>query len=228
MKAKIQQLIEKIDALSLRERALVFGAVLVLLFTLWNELLMIPLEKQHARTNSSIEAVNKRLPVLEEQIESIKDGSAIDPNKDNQAKLEQFTGELSKIDQQISDLAANLIPPQKMAQALEQMLSFDTGLKIVRVENLGVEPLLKSDVYTKGGKQEVGGNIKPALGIYRHSLLIEFEGEFHQILEYLRALEALPWELFWDRMDYTVKEHPTARVVIGISTLSLQKGWIGV
>ena len=64
--------------------------------------------------------------------------------------------------------------------------------------------------------------------IYRHGLEIEFVGDFSGTVGYLRAIEALPWRLYWDSVSYTVQEHPRALVKIKLYTLSLDKGWIGV
>ena len=222
MKDQILELAGKVDALSLRERALLFGAVLILIFTLWNELLMIPLEEKHARALSEIESVQKRVKMLDGQIKSSLTMLKNDPNKLNRKAQIQLDRELSRIDQQIADLANNLIPPREMAKVLEEMLSNSLDLKLLRVESLAARPLLESGADAPEGAGEA------ALGIFRHGMIIEFEGEFHQTLDYLRALEGLPWRLFWEHIDYSVEQHPKAHITIGVSTLSLQEGWIGV
>ena len=42
------------------------------------------------------------------------------------------------------------------------------------------------------------------------------------------VLEALPWHLFWDRLEYRVIEHPRARVGIEVYTLSTREGSLRV
>jgi MSHA biogenesis protein MshJ len=52
-------------------------------------------------------------------------------------------------------------------------------------------------------------------------LQLHLEGSYLATLRYLRALEALPWEFFWDGLHFEVIEYPTARVRLDIHTLGL-------
>ena len=230
MKDRLQQLIDKMNVLSLRERALVFGAVLVLLFTLWNELLMIPTEHKSKQAASQIEATEKRIASLDKQIEAIKKNAKQDPGKIVRDNLVRYSRELSELDQQIAKLAKNLISPKKMALVLQEMLVQVSGLNIIEVKSLEARPLLESSAneMTQQNGDLDKGTASPVLGVYQHRVVIEFEGEFQQTVQYLKMLEAMSWQIFWDHIDYTVEEYPKARVTIGVSTLSLSKGWIGV
>jgi len=230
MKTRILQLIKKLNGLSLRERALFLCAVLVVLFTLWNELLMMPMERKNKQITAEIAGVEQRINLLNKQISSVLEQSRKNPEKALQDNLTRFDRELSKLDQQISDLSENLITPRKMATVLQEMLTQVPGLNIIGVKSLAAQPLLESSG-SGNGAQHSGSKpaiAAPVLGIYRHRVVIEFEGGFQQTVEYLKALEALPWQIFWDQIDYTVEEHPQAHVTIGVSTLSLHEGWIGV
>ena len=230
MKNHVLQLIEKINALSLRERALVTVAVLAVLFTLWNELLMMPMERENKQIANEVETVQQRVIALGAQIASLLEKTKKDPEKVMRDNMLRYGRELGELDQQISVLAENLISPQKMAQVLQEMLTQISGFNVIGVKSLTAQPLLEGSESKNDARPGISGlkMTAPVLGIYRHRLIIEFEGEFNQTVEYLKALEALPWQIFWDSIDYTVEEHPKAHVTIGISTLSLQEGWIGV
>ena len=226
----VLQLVGKVNALSLRERALVSCAVLAILFTLWNELLMMPMERENKQIANETEAVQQRVISLNDQIKTLLEKARKDPERLMRSDLERYGYELSELDQQISALAENLISPQKMTHVLQEMLTQISGLKVIGVKSLIAQPLLESSVRKTGAQRDNSGSkiAAPVLGIYRHRLIIEFEAEFEQTVEYLKALEALPWQIFWDSIDYTVEEHPKAHVTIGVSTLSLHEGWIGV
>ena len=230
MKSQILQLIEKVNALSLRERALVSGAVLVVFFTLWNELLMVPMELSNKRMASETEAVQQRIISLDKQVAALLEKTKNNPEQLMRDNMTRYGRELSELDQQISTLAENLISPQKMTHALQEILTQVSGLNVIGVKSLVAQPLLESSM-KKTGTQRADSESKiaaPVLGIYRHRLIIEFEGDFNQTVKYLKRLEALPWQIFWDSIDYTVEEYPKAHVTIGVSTLSLHEGWIGV
>jgi len=230
MKNKTLQLIEKVNALSLRERGLVALAVLAVLFTLWNELLMMPMEHKKKQITNEVETIQQRVIALDKQIASLLEKTKKDPEKVMRDNMLRYDRELSELDQQISVLAENLISPQKMARVLQEMLTQISGLNVIGVKSLAAQPLLEGSESKNDARPGVSGSkmTTPVLGIYRHRLIIEFEGEFNQTVEYLKALEALPWQIFWDAIDYTVEEHPKAHVTISVSTLSLHEGWIGV
>ena len=64
--------------------------------------------------------------------------------------------------------------------------------------------------------------------MYRHGLQLELEGSYLATLAYLKALQALPWEFYWDEVRLQVDKYPTAKITIVVHTLSLTEGWIGV
>lgn len=223
MKAQVTELIEKIDNLNVRERALLLLVILVVIFTLWNELLMVPLEKSRKQAEQEIVDIKKSSQSLDLQIKVISQTNLSDPDKANRAQLAQLKSTLKQLDQQLSGLMTTLIPPTRMTAALEDILSRNGNLKLLRVESLSVRPLL----------DEADDSEKPAdtlvqQGVFRHAMLIEFEGSYSETVKYLKALEQLPWLFFWDKINYHVEEHPNAKVTIIVSTLSLKEGWIGV
>ncbi len=230
MKSQILELLGKVNALSLRERALVSGAVLVILFTLWNELLMVPMEHKNKQVVAETAAVQQRIVALDDQIKVLLEKTKKNPEKAMNDDLARYGYELSELDKKISVLAEKLISPQKMANVLQQMLVQISGLNVIGVKSLAAQPLVDGNA-RKTAAQRNNSEFEtaaPMLGIYRHQLIIEFEGDFNQTIKYLKALETLPWQLFWDSIEYTVEEHPKAHVTIGVSTLSLHEGWIGV
>ena len=63
---------------------------------------------------------------------------------------------------------------------------------------------------------------------YRHGFRIRFVGSYLKTIDYLHALEALPWRFFWDAVEIDVKDHPEAEGSIVVYTLSLDRSWIDV
>ncbi len=225
MKERVKRLTEKIDALSLRERALLLGAVLAVVFSVWDQWLMVPLTRQHALVTHEMDAVQVNLTKFDNQIESIVESQRQDPDKANRDRLAKLEARHERLDARIAELVVDLIPPQKMALVLEEILVRKKGLELVRVESLGAKPLLGPDAHEPSGKPD-----NPAVipGIFRHGLVIEFNGSFLATLEYLQALEGLPWRFFWESIEYQVDDFPKARVTITVSTLSFNEAWIGV
>ena len=113
-----------------------------------------------------------------------------------------------------------LIEPKQMAKVLEVVLAQNTNLQLQRVQSLGAKPL--SPLKAKEGEEA------QSLGIYKHGLQIEFKGSYLSTLKYLKALDELPWNFYWDILELNVEKYPVSKIVITVHTLSFNEGWIGV
>jgi len=215
----IEQLESRINNLSLRERGILFVAVALVLYLLWGSLISDPLEKKQQAMLNQIKALRTEISALDQQAVAIVGRQNIDPNAAERRQLEQLHNSLAAAKQQLQQAISGLIEPQQMAKALETVLAQQNALHFVRIENLGAEPLLK--------KPE-GETESAEAGIYKHAMRLEMEGSFAQTLLYLRALEELSWQFRWDEAELTMLDYPTARVVVKVHTLSMQRGWLGV
>jgi MSHA biogenesis protein MshJ len=215
----LDKLENRINHLSLRERGILFLVVAMALYLLWNGLISTPQEKKQQSLLTQLKALRSEIATLDQHAVTIVGQQSIDPNAAERRQLEQLQSSLAGTRRQLEQAISGLIEPQQMARALETVLAQQKSLRFVRIENLGAEPLL----------EEPGRDArKSEAGIYKHRMRLEIEGSFDQTLSYLRALEALPWQLRWDEVELTMLDYPTARVVISVHTLSMQRGWLGV
>lgn len=213
LRAQVAQLVATVDALTLRERVLILITVLVVIGTLWQTLLMEPLAQQAKERRTELAALEERIDVanrgLEEQVLQIAGGS--DVQRTRIASLQDRIAEINTI---LGDHAAELIDPAEMAQVLEGVLKEQSRLSLVQISNTTPESLS-------------AGDDENAVTFYRHGLEIEVEGSYLACLEYLNAIEALPWRLYWQVLELDVVEYPRNRIRIEVSTLSLDREWIG-
>lgn len=216
---RYEALQSRVDALSLRERAVIFIAIAALLYFAWDTLLMTPTESRQQQLLGQIETLRGQLNQLDSETSAVMARHNIDPDREERQQLAELEQQLGQIDRQIGNMVSGLIEPEQMAEILESMLQRQEGLTFVRLENLGREALI--DVAAEAATTDTAG-------IYRHTMRLEFEGNFNQTLAYLRALETLPWQFRWDEVEITMLDYPRASIVIKVHTLSLQEGWIGV
>ena len=206
-------LLRKIDAFSLRERILVLFTALVLIGALWHTLLMQPLQQRATQTRSELGALEQRIVAanqnLEEQILQLAGGGA--EQRTRVASLQRRIEEINAI---LGDHAAELIDPAEMAEVLQGVLQKQSRLTLVRIRNTKPESLAADDD-------------PAAVTFYRHGLEIEVEGSYAALVDYLRAIEALPWRLYWQLLELDVVDYPRNRIRIAVGTLSLDKEWIG-
>lgn len=220
IKERIGALQGRIDALTLRERGILFIALATMLFVLIDSTLIGPQERQQKQLLGNTSKVRGEISQLEQQkIEIIRHHSE-DPNAEKLAQLASLQLAANQVDEQIKGAIEGLIEPREMALALEGVLKEQHKLSFIRISNLGATPLL--DVAAEDGQN------KAEAGIYKHTMRIELEGSFGDSRDYLRTLEQLPWKFHWESVELEVIDYPQVRVVITVNTLSLSEAWIGV
>ncbi len=63
--------------------------------------------------------------------------------------------------------------------------------------------------------------------LYRHRVALSFEGDYAAALDYVRAVEALPYRLRLQRLDIDATRWPVLSIELEVETLGLAEGWIG-
>lgn len=213
IRQQLQAVLSKVDALSRRERLLVMITMLVVIAGLWHVVLMEPLGHRADASRIELDALKQRIESanrnLEEQILQLAGAG-----DEDRARIATMQQRIDAINTELGNYAAELIDPAEMARVLEELLKEQTSLSLVRIRNKAPDLMSGSD---EGD----------ATRFYRHVLEIEVEGTYASCLDYLTAVEDLPWRLYWQLLDLEVVEYPTNRIRIEVSTLSLDEEWIG-
>ena len=218
---RIRRLETAVDALTLRERLMLFAGVLVVVGGLWEALLAGPLEAREAAASREVAAVRQRLEQLDRSMELAAQG--IGGGLTGQAeRLSALREQLAVAEEDVRVFTSDLVGPDEMRHVLEELISEQRGLKLVRARNLEVRPLIET---SDSEATETSGS-EPML--FRHGLRLELEGSYLACLEYLEAVETLPWRIYWGGLALVSDEYPTNRITIELFTLSLEEEWIGV
>jgi len=217
---KSHPLFEKFDALNERERIAVMMLSIVAVVIVFVEFFISPLNQQYEVLDKQVVSLQLQTSQLENQIKILELKKIRDPDFQEKQKIKLLDEQLSNVNVRLKEKMHGLIEPKQMAKVLELVLTQNTDLKLQRVESLGAEPL--SPVTAKEGEEVED------LGVYRHGLQIEFKGSYLSTLKYLKALDDLPWNFYWDVLELDVDKYPISRIVITVHTLSFHEGWIGV
>ncbi|MCG8426264.1 MAG: hypothetical protein MI754_02770 [Chromatiales bacterium] len=224
---QLKQYSDKFDGLSLRERALVLIAVLVVLHLAWNYGLWNPLNSEQKRLTEQSERAQADVKVLEMELKGLVMRSQNDPDKAIKAQIAQLKGQVDQLQERVERATDSLITPTQMARLLEELLVRNESLTLINLATLKSESILGQQE-TEGMEKSKDQPEKIKTNIYRHGFVLEFEGDYLATLDYLRELESLPWSFFWDGVSFEVDSYPTAKVRLLLHTLSLSEGWIGV
>ena len=214
----IRQGLARVDALSLRERAILVVGALAIIYFAWDLLLMQPLATQRQRAVNQINQTNGELVALNAQLEALDPARAAELTRQKRAALQQLRDEIAALDRDVADTMRHLVPPGEMTGLLQTVLRRSEGLELRQVNSLGMRQV---DLAESGAADGAANRL------FQHGLSVEFSGDFYGTLGYLQQLEALQWKFFWDSIDYQVVEYPRAVATVRIFTLSLNESWIG-
>jgi MSHA biogenesis protein MshJ len=214
LKKQFQDFASRIDAMSLRERALIFVTLLVVLYFLAVNILFGPLNAEKDKLQLQFNQKHAETLALEAQVQALV-GSGDHPDVAKRKKLEALQENLKTMDAELVHATSGLVTPKEMARLIEQMLLKNHGLQVMKVESLPAKPLLET-TGTSGAL------------VYKHGMNIEIKGGYLDILRYLKSLEALPWKVFWGKVSLKTENHPDSRVSLLIYTLSTHEAWIGL
>lgn len=214
MKARFEQLAQKFDALSQRERGLIALAVLVLVAMS----AYMPIEslwKQQHSTAQQVKALEQENKISTQQIDLYQQRLAMDPNQDYRQRLNLLQQQNQEIDAQLNEQMVDMVPADYMPELLGNLLGQVQGIKLLKFTSVTPVPLLA-----------VGEEKK--LNLYSHGIRMSLEGDYFSVLRFVEAVEAMPDKLYWKRLDYKVADYPKGKIDIELYTLSINKDFISV
>ena len=212
---KLKQLGNTIDALNLRERGMLLLIVVLLIWALWQTLLMGPLSERQQALAQRVETASNTINALNQIIPALSMQRARDPLAAQREQLQQLRTQRAQVADELTRATSSLIEPRQMGTVLEAILARQQGLVLHSLSSLDPKPL----------PLEEKTGLAP---IYRHGLRIEVDGGYLDLLQFVQALERMPWAFIWEDMQIEVEEHPRSRLRLTLYTLSLGEGWLGV
>ena len=225
MKEQWRQLVARFEALQTRERALVLAAAVFGTALVYDALVLQPLEARKKRLTQQVAESRQNVKVADNLVkgqETIADPSAV-----KRSYREALVKQLAEIDQNMQGLQRGLVPPERMAKALEDMLAGSRGLQVMSMRTLPARSVEASGA-TPPAKGAKPAPAAPERTVYEHSFEIVLQGSYADLHEYLARLEKLPWRMFWARLAVNTDAHPTLHVTLRVQTLSLSKAWLVV
>lgn len=215
---KLGILAERLDALSLRERGLIFGAAVALIYVAAQALFMGPIATRAQHAETRLAAVRQHMAA----IDAAAADRANDPGVAAAARNGALKGRLALLDSELRTAAQGYVTPERVAEMLREILTRQKGLQLVSLSNLPVESLWRAPA-AAGVDRAVDDH-----GPFLHPVEMVVEGDYASVVTYLRALEAMPWRIHWQQLELTAGDYPVNRVRIVIGALSLSRDWMSI
>jgi MSHA biogenesis protein MshJ len=235
--AQWQQALEKFEALSKRERWLVFLAGLVAIGTLLNMLLISPVTTKQKTLASEIAQSQTQMATLGEQLNLLKQNPQLDADTQNGQKIAQLTKDIQQQRRALTGMQHDLISPESMPEMLGGLLQKNTGIRLLAMKTLPSERILLKDNNGVATDKPAGAEASTEAGdhadngqaaIYKHGVELTIAGQYFDLMRYVQALEHLPMRVMWSKADFRAKEFPQSELTITVYTLSLDKTWLSI
>lgn len=203
-----------LDRLQPRERLLLLGILVLLLAVATQSLLWSTGFAHHERERSRIDNLRAEFTANQNTLRTLQqamNNPRVEALEERNAELKN---DLQTLNQRIDAITDVLIPPQTMVTLLRELLN---GNRLT-LKRLQVEP---------AERVETGGNAA-SVTLYRHPMVLELNGDYDALVGYLKSIEALPWQLFWDELSVETEDHPRLNIRLRVHTLSDQEVWLNV
>lgn len=200
--------------LSLRERGIMFAALVICTFLITYFWVLDPATIDQRKIQANLKKSYQQENVLNDEIETVTQRLKLDPLKEINDKITFSELTLAQLNQQLDDKLVKFIHAQQMPIALTKVLSKTPGVKISTLKSLPVKVFNAS--------KEPKDKATTAL-FYQHTLAITLQGNYNAIYQYLLNVETIKEKFYWYSMDYKVSDYPLAEVTIHIYTLSDQR-----
>ena len=231
IKQRVLDVAARMDALSLRERGMVFGATIAVLAFAGYTLVLAPQDAKQAALRTQIEQQQAASAAIDAEITARVEGSRIDPDAQSRTRLNTMQQEMGQLGSELLALEHGLVPPERMGPLVEGILRANGRLKLVSMRTLPAEPLAAPGATAATAAPAAPATPAPAAGgdvplLYRHGVEVTVRGNYLDMVDYMSTLDAMPTRMFWGRAQLDVETYPTARLTLTLHTLSLDRQWM--
>lgn len=229
LKQRVTELGARIDALTLRERGLLFAAAAAVIVFVGHTMVLGPIYRAQDLLRDQISQQRNNMIGLDGEITAKVQAYQVDPDAPARARLQAVQQETAALGDSLLAMEHGLVPPERMAPLLDTILRANGRLKLVSMRTLpaeGVGAPAGADKTAPAAAPARDAAAKPADLLYRHGVEVTVRGNYLDMVDYMSALEAMPTRLFWGRAQLDVEEYPASRLTLTLYTLSLDRKWM--
>lgn len=193
----------RVDALSLRERGLLFAAIVVVSYTLIIVGLIRPLETRESVIAHSLAATRARTAIVDHKL-----GAVLAPatRARQMARLKELTARVTALRARLHGLAGGLVSPRDMPALMRRVLAQAPGVTLLSLANHPTIAIRRSP--------------KSRPFLYRHEMTVSVRGSYPALVEYLALLAHTRKHVLWGRVTLTADRYPYSTLQLHIYTLS--------
>jgi len=204
MKRHWSTLAARIDEMALRQRAMLFATISLVVIALAHVLLIEPVLVKQKRLIDGVNRNQSQLSAVRGQIESFLKEQESGRKDPEQIALAELEARVARAEKTLAERKRGFIAPTRLPALLRSLLGPGQSLAM---ESLRVVP---------------GTQVEGSSGFYRHGVELTLKGSYFELVQYLGQLEKLPARLIWGRTELQVEQYPEVRLTVQVRTVSSQ------
>ena len=217
----------KVDGLKTRERVLVLLTALAVVYMVWDTVIFNPLADAKTSADKEVTGIEQKISAMQMEEETILSTVNADPDRGLKQQIASLQQQLNQLNTALEELSLGLVPVDKLTSILRDVLQSTGGLQLQSLRTWPVEAVALS-APDAGADSVANEGEATTTGVYRHRVTLAVKGDFHQLVAYLRALEAMHWRFYWDELLFDEDHYPDSLIRLHVYTLSTDEGLFGV
>ena len=219
MKKTWQKIAGRIDARTLRERAMIFAMAAAFIIFLAFFLVLNPSYAKQRKMLQEMAALQDQTASVEAEIAATIAAHSADPDAAERARLAGTRAQSQVLSAQLMAMQQGMVPPERMTGLLERILRAHRSLRVTSLRTLPEE--VPAVITPKPGEAA-----PPPQLLHRHGVELVLQGSYPDMVAYMAALEGMQGQIFWGSAAMKVDTHPSATLTLVVYTISLDKKWL--
>ncbi|MEG0881538.1 MAG: type II secretion system protein GspM [Janthinobacterium sp.] len=215
------------DALSLRERLMVFGAGAAAILFVFYFMSFNPLLAKRTALEASIAQKQSLLTATDKEIALTMLAHASDPDQEARTRLLALQAETASLAQALRAKQHGLVAPERMVTLLEHLLRRHAGLRVVSLKTLPSSAVGARQADSANGDAAAKA-AAPAPLLHQHGVEVVLQGSYADMVQYVQALQSMPTRVFWGAAHLDATGYPGATLTPTLHTLSMDDTWIAL
>lgn len=199
---------------SRRERVLIAISALAIAYLLCHYLWLQPARERLQITASQVQNQATEVASLANEVASLEVQLQRDPNAELRQQQAELQTRLTRLRGRL-DERAQLMPTQASVGWINALLDLPNGLELVTFDTAPPQPMVAPSEEMQGAN------------VWRHGVEIIVRGQYHDIRNYIEAIEGLSQPFYWQGLRYEVIDYPQAQISIRVYALSTAREFLG-
>lgn len=252
MKEKWLNLVVLFEKHTQREKILFLSCVLAAIYSVWFFVIDTTLTKSQQELSQRFDALELATEKSTKIQQLFSNASLNNPSIEKKKEINNLEQRLANLDRDLETLSVGLVPAIDLPNVLRDVLNSNKNMRLIgltslpskelnlhnlslgrnriEIENVRNPTEILYDEFKNKSKKNTGKQTNKSesnltnVGVFKHAVVIQLEGSYFDVVDYLSALENLPWKFYWAELDYRVIDYPKAIVTLEVYTLSTGVG----